>query len=85
MIGNSTNFNKINSRKLRKPPIHHTTYRGWEYSWLRRWIKRGFYSPFPFRSYSPFSLSIFPSRDSAFPFLAAIIPPHYFVTFRTKI
>lgn len=39
MIGNSTKFNKINSRKHRKSPIHLTTYRGWEYSWLRRWIK----------------------------------------------
>ena len=39
MIGNSTKFNKINSRKHRKPPIHLTTYRGSEYSWLRHWIK----------------------------------------------
>ena len=39
MIGNSTKFNKINSRKRRKPPIHLTPYRGWEYSWLRRSIK----------------------------------------------
>ena len=38
MIGNSTKFNKIGDKKRRKPPIHLTTYRGWEYSWLRRWI-----------------------------------------------
>ena len=41
MIENSTEFNKISSRKHRKPPIHLTTYRGWEYTWLRRWIKNG--------------------------------------------
>ena len=39
MIGTSTKFNKIGDKKRRKPPIHLTTYRGWEYSGLRRWIK----------------------------------------------
>ena len=39
MIGTSTIFNKIGDKKRRKPPIHLTNYRGWEYSWLRRWIK----------------------------------------------
>ena len=40
MIGTSTKFNKIGDKKRRKPPIHLTTYRGWGYSWLRRWIKK---------------------------------------------